>query len=221
MMKLTTSKIIDVWDNITGCTMTHNDEGGNVVTLISNDALKNFLIKFANWEFLRVDTKTPLATFIEYWGFFASQNNENMWRAYLALNEEYNPLHNYDKDSKITTENDSHTDTQKNPKIKTTNSGGTTTSTDKTSPYDAGNNFVNKGQTETVLPKVWSETDAYDTDMVYGKQKTTVTEKTAGNIGVTTSAQMLTGELEVRVNNLVDYILNQFVKQYLFLSTIA
>lgn len=216
-MKLTTSKISDVWDNIANCTMTHPDGEGNTVTLISNDALKNFLIKFADWSFLRIDTKTALVQFTEYWNFFQAQNNENMWRAYLALNEEYNPLHNYDKDSKITTETDAHTDTQKNPKVKTTNSGATTTSTDKTSPYDAGNTFVNKGQTETQVPQTWTETDAFNVDTDYGKQKVVVTEKTAGNIGVTTSAQMLTGELEVRVNNLVDYILNQFVKQYLFL----
>lgn len=216
-MKLTTAKILDIWDNIANCTMTHLDDQGNTVTLISNDALKNFLIKFADWSFLHTDAKTALASFLEYWGFFSSQNNENMWRAYLALNEEYNPLHNYDKDSKITTETDAHTDTQKNPKVKTTNSGGTTTSTDKTSPYDAGNTFLNKGQTETIMPQVWTETDAFNVDTDYGKQKVVVTEKTAGNIGVTTSAQMLTGELEVRVNNLVDYILMQFVKQYLFL----
>lgn len=216
-MKLTTAKILDIWDNIANCTMTHLDEQGNTVTLISNDALKNFLIKFADWSFLHTDAKTALASFLEYWGFFSSQNNENMWRAYLALNEEYNPLHNYDKDSKITTETDAHTDTQKNPKVKTTNSGGTTTSTDKTSPYDAGNTFLNKEQTETVMPQVWTETDPFNVETDYGKQKVVVTEKTAGNIGVTTSAQMLTGELEVRVNNLVDYILSQFVKQYLFL----
>ena len=144
-----------------------------------------------------------------------------MWRAYLALNEEYNPLHNYDKHSVIETETDEHTDTQKNPIIKTTNSGGTTTSTDKTSPYDTGNNFVNKGQTETVLPSVWTQTDAYNTEMVYGDQKNTVTENTSGNIGVKSSQSMVAEELSIRVNNLVDYILNQFVKQYLFLSTIV
>lgn len=220
-MKLTTAKILDIWDDITNCSMTHLDKEGNTVTLISNDALKNFLIKFANWSFLYIDTKTALASFLEYWSFFNSQNNENMWRAYLALNEEYNPLHNYDKDSKITTETDAHTDTQKNPQVKTTNSGGTTTSTDKTSPYDAGNSFVNKGQTETVMPEIWTKTDPFNVETDYGSQKVTVTEKTAGNIGVTTSAQMLTGELEVRVNNLTDYILNQFVKQYLFLETLV
>ena len=220
-MKLKTAKILDVWDNITGCTMTHPDGEGNTVTLISNDALKNFLIKFANWEFLHLDTKTALASFTEYWGFFATQNNENMWRAYLALNEEYDPLHNYDKHSVIVTETDEHTDTQKNPIIKTTNSGGTTTSTDKTSPYDAGNNFVNKGQTETVLPSVWTQTDAYNTEMEYGDQKNTVTEDTAGNIGTVTNARMANEELALRVQNLTDYILNQFVKQYLFLSTIV
>lgn len=220
-MKLKTAKILDIWDNIANCTMTHLDGEGNTVTLISNDALKNFLIKFANWEFLHLDTKTALASFTEYWGFFATQNNENMWRAYLALNEEYNPLHNYDKHSVIVTETDEHTDTQKNPVIRTTNSGGTTTSTDKTSPYDAGNNFVNKGQTETVLPSVWTETGAYNTEMEYGDQKNTVTENTAGNIGVKSSQSMVAEELSIRVNNLIDYILNQFVKQYLFLSTIV
>lgn len=214
-MELKTAKIIDIWDDITGCTMTHTHDD-DTITLISNDALKNFLIKHASWSFMYTSAKTALASFLEYWTFFATQNTENMYRAWLALNEEYNPLHNYDKHSVIVTEKDEHTDTQKNPLIRTTNSGGTTTSTDKTSPYDS-NTFVNKEQNETVMPSIWTETNAYNTEMEFGDQKETVTENTSGNIGVTTSAQMLTGELEVRVNNLTDYILKQFVKQYLFL----
>ena len=57
--------------------------------------------------------------------------------------------------------------------------------------------------------------------MEYGDQKNTVTEDTAGNIGTVTNARMASEELNLRVNNLTDYILNQFVKQYLFLSTIV
>lgn len=214
-MELKTAQIIDIWDNITGCTMTHAHDD-DTITLISNDALKNFLIKYASWSFMYTSAKTALASFLEYWAFFAAQNTENMYRAWLALNEEYNPLYNYDKHSVIVTEKDEHTDTQKNPLIRTTNSGGTTTSTDKTSPYDS-NTFVNKEQNETVMPSIWTETNAYNTEMEFGDQKETVTEDTAGNIGTVTNARMASEELNLRVNNLTDYILKQFVKQYLFL----
>lgn len=214
-MSLKNSKISDIWASITGCTMSVTKEG-TTVSLVTNDDVKNYLKKFWDWMYVHPDTQLPLAAFSEYWTYFAAQNAENVYRVYLALNEEYNPLHNYDKSSKITTDTDAHTDTQKNPQVQTTNAAHTITTTDKVAPYDSST-FVNKDQSEVSMPQIQTTTAAHNVEMDYGKQKVTVEEETKGNIGTTTSAQMIQGEKEVRREPLVEYAMDLFVRQYLFM----
>lgn len=216
-MTLTTATISDIYDDIEDLEMVYTAEDETETELIDTDTLKNFLIKYADWSFLYLDSIDAIDAFNNYWTYFASQNVTNMYRAYIALTEEYNPLHNYDKNSTITTDNTEHTDTQDNPEITTTSSGGTTTNTNSTVPYD-GTDFIDKEKNTNVIPEMTSTISEHEISTTFGATSQTVTENTYGNIGVTTSAQMLTGELQVRVNNLTDYILNQFVKQYLFLS---
>lgn len=219
-MKLTTSKISDVFDAMTGYSMTYTTTGDSpeTITLVSNDAVKNFFIKYADWSFIHLDNISAGVALKGYWDFFCAQKSLSMYRAYLALTEEYNPLHNYDKNSSITSEDILHTDKQINPTVKTTNSGGTTTNTRAVIPND-DTQFADKEKDTTVVPQTTTSIDPYTVSLEYGATKNTVTEHTAGNIGVTTSAQMLSGELEVRKNNLIEYILTQFVKEYLFLNT--
>lgn len=213
---LTTSKISDIWSDLTDCKMEYVD-GDDTITLITNAAFKNHIIKYLDWSFLHISTTDAIDAFEEYWEFFCDQNKFNFWRVYTALMDEYNPLHNYDKTSQIVTENVEHTDTQKNPTVKVTSSGGTTTSTDSTMPYDS-NSFVDKEQNTVIVPSMYTTTDPYNIETEYGATEQTVTENTSGNIGTTTSATMLTEELTVRINNLTDYIMKQFINEYLFLN---
>lgn len=107
-------------------------------------------------------------------------------RWYIALSEEYNPLHNYDR----------YEDINEN-----TNSNGNnkSTSTNTRSSFDSSNYEPH-------------DRNSYDGD----SSATGSLNHNAhmyGNIGVTTSAQMLEGELEVRKNNIYDLIADCFATE--------
>lgn len=215
---LNSTKISSIIDNIIGNAFDVQlipEIGGEPVTVVDTDKFKRFLIKYYDWSFLSV-TNNPYHEFVQYFRDFIDSNITNFERVYIAMTTEYNPLHNYDKSSEITTETDAYTDTQKNPKIKTTSSGGTSTNTVESSPYDVSE-FLNKEKNTSVIPSMYSETDPYNVELDHGKQKNIVTEKTVGNIGVTTSATMATEEYRLRKQNMFNYIVDEFVRQYLYL----
>ena len=230
-------KISEIWSNLTSSFKYDITYEGDTVTLVSAAEFKQYLKRYYDFNFLTI-TNTPLQELLEYWQEFNTRTAASYTRAWLALTEEYDPLHNYDKHSVIVTETDEHDDTVKNPLvsqtdkiplIKTENSGVDSSQTDKTIPYD-GSTFLDKDKTEnhvgasntqTLAHDVVHETAAHDVTTTYGDQKVTVTEDTSGNIGVTTSATMATEELQLRRNNIIDYIMEGFVKDYLFLADVV
>lgn len=120
-------------------------------------------------------------------------NNNNLERMYQAYISEYNPIDNYDKTSTITTEyQGDKTTTIQNGTITNTIGSRTDTNVEQTSLVD-DNNFTDKykstvsggEQTNTTSKTNDSSTESFN------NRKDTVTEKTSGNIGVTTSTTML------------------------------
>ena len=214
-----TTKISQIWNDLTASFKYDITIDNETVTVVSSTEFKRYLKRYYDWNFLTI-TDTPLAELLEYWQEFCVRTQSDYTRAYIALMEEYNPLHNYDKHSVIETETDSHTDTNKVPLIKTENSGLDSSQTDKTVPYD-GSTFLDKDKTENHIGASHTQTLAHNIETEYGKQKVTVTEDTAGNIGVTTSATMATEELQLRRNNITDYIMEGFIKDYLFLADVV
>ena len=233
-----TVKISEIWNDLTSNFVYQITLEDDTVTLVSAGEFKKYLKRYYDWNFLTI-TDTPVAELLEYWQEFCSRTQTSYTRAYLALTEEYNPLHNYDKHSVITTETDEHTDTQKTPEytitetnkvplIKTENSGVDSSQTDKTSPYDSATftdkdkteNHVGASHTQTLAHDIVTETEteAHNIETEYGDQKVTVTEDTAGNIGTTTNAFMAGEEMSLRRNNIIDYIMEGFIKDYLFLA---
>ena len=235
-------KISEIWNNLTSSFKYDVTIEGDTVTLVSASEFKQYLKRYYDFNFLTITT-TPLQELLEYWQEFCTRTQSSYTRAYLALTEEYNPLHNYDKHSVITTETDEHTDTEKTPEytitetnkiplIKTENSGVQSSQTDKSYPYDDNStgvvkaktdNEVGQSNTQTLAHDIVNETEteAHNIETEYGEQKVTVTEDTEGNIGVTTSATMATEELQLRRNNIIDYIMEGFVKDYLFLADVV
>lgn len=231
-------KISEIWSDLTNSFKYDITYEGDTVTLVSAAEFKQYLKRYYDFNFLTI-TNTPLTELLEYWQEFNTRTAASYTRAWLALTEEYNPLHNYDKHSVITTETDEHDDTVKNPLvsqtdkvplIKTENSGVISSQTDKTYPYDDNStgvtkahseNNVGQSNTQTLAHDVVHETAAHDVTTTYGDQKVTVTEDTSGNIGVTTSATMATEELQLRRNNITDYIMEGFIKDYLFLADVV
>lgn len=116
-----------------------------------------------------------------------------------ALEVEYAPLENYNR-TEIWTDKADSTTTSENH----SDTGGT--DTNKVSAYDAAD-FVNKDQMISS-----SETDSDGTTVLDGK---TVHEgHLYGNIGVTSSQELLEAELSVARFNLYDQIADLFIKEF-------
>ena len=141
------------------------------------------------------------------------------WRTFekwvRALNTVYAPLENYDRFEDYT---DTHTGTGS---VDTTNTLDTTTTDDSASDTERK---VSAFDSTTYQPKDTEHTDYDNTTTVDsdGTSNTTTTDNKTiehharlhGNIGVTTSQQMLEAELEVARFNLVDNITDVFLREY-------
>ena len=120
----------------------------------------------------------------------------------LALSEEYNPLHNYDRWEEIEEEHDDATTNKLDASTSTKD-----TNTNKRSAFDS-NNYEPHDQSQ-LDGSGTSKSDASGTDKGTFERKAHL----YGNIGVTTSAQMLEGEREVRQHNLYNMIADCFAAE--------
>ena len=137
----------------------------------------------------------------------ATENWARKWyqsfeRWNLAFSEEYNPLHNYDRHEIV---KESHDDATTSDMDSETTSNDTNTNTrsaynsDEYEPHDRSQ-LDGKGTSKNNAKGTDKGTFDRDAHMY-------------GNIGVTTSAQMLEGELEVRKNNLYNMIADCFATE--------
>lgn len=160
-----------------------------------------------------------MKTVVKAWSFARLSAWERMLD---ALEEEYNPLHNYDRTEVETgtntgSEGESGT-IQTAEDISDTGSNQTSaTTTDQVTGYNS-NTFADDNK--QLASGNASSTNARDRDETETRNLTHTRNLAHarnlhifGNIGVTTSAQMLTGELEVRATDIYRIIVDEF-KQY-------
>ena len=130
------------------------------------------------------------------------------YRWLLAIQSEYNPLENYDRIEDWT---DKIVDDNEIKQTGTIGTTGTNTSTNEKSAYDAS--------TYQPLNKVTDGINTTDTrnlkDEIDNIRDITHKGKVHGNIGVTTSQQMLEAELNVRLHNVYDMMTDCFIKDLL------
>ena len=120
----------------------------------------------------------------------------------LALSEDYDPLHNYDRYEDV---KETHDDATTNKLDASTSTKDT--NTNKRSAFDS-NNYEPHDQSQ-LDGSGTSKSDASGTDKGTFERKAHL----YGNIGVTTSAQMLEGEIEVRKHNLYNMIADCFATE--------
>lgn len=121
-------------------------------------------------------------------GVWSRKNLTNWERVYQALNEEYNPLHNYDR-------HEEWTDTSE-ASVEGSN-------LNKQAGFNVSGDMADRDSSEQATS---SEASSDHDGHVYG------------NIGVTTSAQMIAGELDVRVKyNMLDVICDSFKQEFCLL----
>ena len=204
-----------------------------------NTTIGNILAECAELEVLFPDA-SMMKTMIGLWSKF----NYNTWnRIYVASQLEYNPIENYNRTETETTETDtsdthSGTDTNAQSGIDTqvlsssgteTNSG-TDSNINSITAYDSSNMYAHDKSEFTHGHKV-TDSSSGNNSTTYGKTESlthgekisregTVTREnhTSGNIGVTTSQQMLEQEIEVSPKlNLISIICESFKERFCIL----
>ena len=181
--------------------------------------VQNILAECAELECLFPAADT-MRSMIGLW----SKLNISVWeRIFTASKLEYNPIENYNR-TELETISDDHTDSHSgidstSASSSTTNSG-TDTNTNSMTSYDS-NNYQNHDKSELTHGHVVS--DSGSSSFTHGEVIThdgdiTRNNHTSGNIGVTTSQQMLEQEIEISAKlNVMKMIVDSFKERFCLL----
>ena len=172
-----------------------------------------FTIKYFNFIYVS-DDFTEMGSIIS--NLAEIYNNEYTTKVGLLLMD-YNPIENYNSNETetSTTEN---TTTSGNENTTTTTTNSTTENneetTNKVSPYDSENfsNDNNSNSSNTSSVNGTDTTSISDSGNISSNGKLTRTLTRKGNIGVTTTQQMIESEYELRAKNLVFEFLEKVSK---------
>ena len=172
-----------------------------------------FTIKYFNFIYVS-DDLTEMGSIIS--NLAEIYNNEYTTKVGLLLMD-YNPIENYNStETESTTSENTTTSGNENTTTTTTNSttenSGDTTN--KVSPYDSENfnNDNNTTTTNTTTDNATDTTTINDSGNISSNGTLTRTLTRKGNIGVTTTQQMIESEYELRAKNLVFEFLEKVSK---------
>lgn len=182
-------------------------DGFNVPEGMNKDiAVNNILFNCAELEILYTEIDT-LQMAITSWSSIELPKWE---RAFKALSLEYNPIHNYDRQEEwSTTLKGNSTSNIQGEETQT----GTTESENKQTAYNSGSLVTS--DTNTVTPNLTNETTTSNSTNIDNTEIRT--GHASGNIGVTTSQQMLEAELQIAQKSIYDTILNSFKNNFCLL----
>jgi len=198
------------------------DNDNNVILTAS------LLISYLYNTYGNYKTNAPLANL---WFMYDSTHHADFLKAWTAWNAEYNPLENYNGiETNVRQYMDGETTQTVSHGKKTTNTilgDGMKTETkvttfDSTTPRD-DNITTNTGSTETADSGTTTTTTDQNVKSltVDGKNYTAdkieaETNARHGNLGVTTSQQMITAERDMRLNPLITMYLDTFISEYAY-----
>lgn len=146
---------------------------------------------------------TALSQFHRFVRGYIYTNKESINRIYAALKEEYKILDNYNgTETETVTSSGSGTSTIGAQTSSSTTGAQTSTSTSSTSPWNEGGNFT---EAEKTSEDAGARTDsanvgARDDSSSFSNSETRTLNR-HGNLGVTTSQQMIDSELRLRFQN--------------------
>lgn len=176
----------------------------------SKDILIDLLMERCGMLYTRHQQPDYLKQNITNW---FTRKQKSFSRMFTALEEEYNPLHNYDR-------HEEYTDT---PNITYTKTGGhkndienqnTISHENKVSAFNSSAYEPNTNTSGTDKGNS-TETFTYQSEQEAENGTRTHEGHFYGNIGVTTNQQMLQAELEIRQYDLYEVIVKNFEKDFL------
>lgn len=197
------------------------DSSNNVI--ISGDAVTDYL------KYMYGDYKVMRLLHVA-WGYYNAMHKDDFLRAYTAWTASYEPLDNYNgKETNIYLTNDGDlTSTTTHGKGITTTANsvanvnevttfddtnyrpeGKTTQTGNTVQQDSGTTSVKDIHSTTTLSV---DGTSYTADKVSAEIK-----DRHGNLGVTSSQQMILSEVNMRLYPLVQLYIDEFISEYAYL----
>ena len=212
----------------------------------SQDVLTKLINEYAEWSFVynsipgRYTQTEPYLYLFGLWTDFKFDNMQNWQRIAAAYNSEYNPIHNYDR-----TENENYdkssgytnTDSYDNYSVTSkpadstvtheigNGSNGLTTTTQSTTYND--DTLVDKLKNTTQGTETTSTTYSNGNTTTYTGTHTLTNNsneklnnrnlRVSGNIGVTTTQQMINAEIDLRKVDMLEKILSDFAREHLVL----
>lgn len=188
----------------------------NTVLINSNYVENMFRLKYGTWETLDETSEDFKHTFDLYNEYMTP----NLNKAITALTAEYNPLNNYEGKTEIIEDYGQQTQNfvKGQESIKNTNNAVTDNTEDYVTSYDSdifspsSKNKTDYGERISTTEN-GTRTDTNTTNSYTNK----VTEIKAGNMGVTTSQQMITEEINLRLKNIYDMYIDNFVKNVCYM----
>lgn len=199
------------------------DEDGNVVAT-KDDIVNHIVFKFGDAPLFCPDPQV-MGFYITKW----SSRRKAQWdRFYKAISIDYEPLENYDRVEKTTDDlthghkvvtNDDLTHGHKIVSNDDLTHGHTVEaqiSASNESTYQPDNKAINAGKDQRDLDETHSGKDERDLDETHsGTDKRAYDSHIHGNIGVTTSQQMLASELDIIPRlDLIDFIADDFHEEF-------
>lgn len=139
------------------------------------------------------------------WDYYLFECADNLKKSVDVLKVEYNPISNYDR-----TETNTKTLTNEQTNTSTdTNTIGEKAVTDTVSAFDSSTYSPNSQSTESEHTDTLTKNGS-----LTNNQTETFTSKVSGNIGVTTSQQMVESEILLRKTQVITDFLQKFARTY-------
>lgn len=195
-------------------------------TLFSHDDIfDQFAYNYSSYKVTVSEIyRETLAFFAALWTSYTRETGGQLARQLEAMAAKYDPVSNYDLTEHAADGRKIDKETETN-----TPTGGTQTVTDTKL---AGMNSTGEGaqrdhDTVTVTPLAGSKTEterqpantlsgSFDGQTLTGHEISEHYLKRSGNIGVTTNAQMVTGEIELRKMSILRMYVKEFIDRYCY-----
>lgn len=197
----------------------------NVLILSGTDVLDYMLFTYDNFC-----TRTPL---YRLWQKYVTIHHPDFAKAYAAWTSNYEPLQNYDSTETYLHLYDDGTDTTRitHGKVNTVSAASGTTAPTTSNYITTDESATPRLESQTTQSGTTTDSESGTTTTTLEHSPTTATidgesytadkiesetRKKSGNIGVTTSQQMLQSEVDLRLNPLIMQYIDNFMRDYTY-----
>ena len=203
-----------------------NINSGNNVICSGDYTYTELIYKYSNFEFNQIDENSePAVYFVNLFRSFINTNQNDINKIYEAMNAKYNPIENYNSNEKTieaTATAGDKTTTTPTGIVETENTLQSTTydsqdlrTTDKNTQKNSYTNY--NVEVSNTPNNTLTYTDNDGTEYNNMNEFKIYDNKKSGNIGVTTSQNMIKQELELRKMIWISGIIFKFIKYYCIL----